>query len=160
MRLNCSPIAILSLSAWKILKIKDRKFACNLRVVEDPVVVLAELLLRTSGKVAMSRKRTGKRGNEYKDGRKVGRVWWREFEDGLRPRLVYGVDLEWPWRGTAFDGAELLVTCSLPARRCGRPPSLLPRPLSREPSDSSPNVSAISVSAGLASPPFTHLPSS
>lgn len=63
----------------------------------------------------------------------------------------YGVDLEWPWRGTAFDGAELLVTCSLPARRCGRPPSLLLRSLSREPSDSSLNVSAISVSASLAS---------
>lgn len=44
-------------------------------------------------------------------------------------------DLEWPWRGTALDGAELPVTCSLPARRCGRPPLpsppsplLLPRP--------------------------------
>lgn len=32
-------------------------------------------------------------------------------------------DLEWPWRGTALDGAELPVTCSLPARRCGRPPA-------------------------------------
>jgi len=27
------------------------------------------------------------------------------------------------WRGTALDGAELPVTCSLPARRCGRPPA-------------------------------------
>lgn len=38
-------------------------------------------------------------------------------------------DLEWPWRGTALDGAELPVTCSLPARRCGRPPPSPPLPL-------------------------------
>lgn len=36
---------------------------------------------------------------------------------------VHRADLEWPWRGTALDGAELPVTCSLPARRCGRPPA-------------------------------------
>lgn len=39
-------------------------------------------------------------------------------------RGLLRADLEWPWRGTALDGAELPVTCSLPARRCGRPPPL------------------------------------
>lgn len=42
--------------------------------------------------------------------------------NGIASR-VHRADLEWPWRGTALDGAELPVTCSLPARRCGRPPA-------------------------------------
>lgn len=83
-----------------------------------------------------------KKSNEYKDHRKIDRVWY-ESKSSIRVRST-GVDLEWPWRGTALDGAELPVTCSLPARRCGRHPSFLSRPLSRETSDSLLNVSVIS----------------
>lgn len=66
-------------------------------------------------------------------------------------------DLEWPWRGTALDGAELPVTCSLPARRCGRPPPLpsLSSPAAspaKHSSDSPLNVSAVSLLAHHPSP--------
>lgn len=60
-------------------------------------------------------------------------------------------DLEWPWRGTALDGAELPVTCSLPARRCGRPPlpslSFPAASPAKHSSDSPLNVSAVSLLA-------------
>lgn len=55
------------------------------------------------------------------DASKVGRV---RCESKQSHDYTRGVDLRWSWRGTALDGAELPVTCSLPARRYA-PSSLL-----------------------------------